>query len=143
MLLFIITLEHESAKLLQCFNTSHVVIYLKIEIVIHRIYARFNTSHVVIYLKPFLYSGRGQNLFQYISCCYLSSIEFKIGDCVCSFNTSHVVIYQILSISSCLTNLISIHLMLLFILLSIVSQSNHTHVSIHLMLLFIRAEQRV
>ena len=72
MLLFIITPEHESAKLLQCFNTSHVVIYLVHSI--REIFCSvcFNTSHVVIY--------RAFEDFE------------EFGET--GFNTSHVVIYR-------------------------------------------------
>lgn len=59
MLLFIITPEHESAKLLQCFNTSHVVIYPTASLDLLGLLRCFNTSHVVIYptvLKHFFFS---------------------------------------------------------------------------------------
>ena len=53
----------------------------------------FNTSHVVIY-QEVTEKERGNKLFQYISCCYLSN-TCKDGMLLeLSFNTSHVVIYQ-------------------------------------------------
>ena len=93
MLLFIITPEHESAKLLQCFNTSHVVIYPIAANSAITLSCGFNTSHVVIYqiileiIQP-LYG------FQYISCCYLSQLDLNQAQVCGRFNTSHVVIYR-------------------------------------------------
>ena len=75
----------------------------------------FNTSHVVVYLSTV--SGKGAlRLFQYISCCSLSSLVVSSANCpiqfqyisCCSlslqvvldaasdlcFNTSHVVVYR-------------------------------------------------
>ena len=93
MLLFIITPEHESAKLLQCFNTSHVVIYLLLCILIHILSETFqyisccDLSYVVIDALG------GKSRFQYISCCYLSGAVIGAEAKETRFNTSHVVIY--------------------------------------------------
>ena len=57
--------------MIECFNTSHVVIY-------------HNNGHIQI---SFIQE------FQYISCCYLSIHEEGMGDGTNCFNTSHVVIY--------------------------------------------------
>ena len=57
------------------FNTSHVVIYpLKMRL-LNNPNISFNTSHVVIYLKG-IEETIISLLFQYISCCYLSSSKF-------------------------------------------------------------------
>ena len=77
-------------------------------------FIRFNTSHVVIYpLTEILVGGAWE--FQYISCCYLSSTQLKTVTPKERFNTSHVVIY--LENTNMLgdKNMVSIHLMLLFI----------------------------
>ena len=63
--------------------------------------------------------------FQYISCCSLSSFLLNRLSTLDSFNTSHVVVYQV----SCLTDyphwIVSIHLMLQFIFISICYFSLH------------------
>ena len=54
------------------FNTSHVVVYLRLRSMKKSIKLYFNTSHVVVY-----HTGIADKLdrliFQYISCCSLSS----------------------------------------------------------------------
>ena len=56
------------------FNTSHVVVYRKKGMDITRICLRFNTSHVVVY--PYLpFNKIPLEMFQYISCCSLSYSE--------------------------------------------------------------------
>ena len=75
----------------------------------------FNTSHVVIYLKLNANGTHKFSKFQYISCCYLSGhFQSKWIDKI-GFNTSHVVIYQICFPSPTHSKDVSIHLMLLFI----------------------------
>ena len=78
---------------LNCFNTSHVVIYRKKNTSNSIGNLCFNTSHVVIYQEK---NKRDKNMykFQYISCCYLS---------------------QHLTLFLPIIYVVSIHLMLLFI----------------------------
>ena len=54
-------------------------------------------------------------MFQYISCCYLSTVVSGPWCSLYSFNTSHVVIYLASRISYWSRINVSIHLMLLFI----------------------------
>ena len=115
MLLFIITPEHESAKLLQCFNTSHVVIYPEY---------RFGAASIF--------------WFQYISCCYLSKYDY-----LCLYYKKRVSIHLMLLFISLLKPLsmllitVSIYLILLFIEAVRGYCRFAFKVSIHLMLLFI------
>ena len=55
-----------------CFNTSHVVIYLIINLQQNQSGLSFNTSHVVIYQETIKSIQEKIPWFQYISCCYLS-----------------------------------------------------------------------
>ena len=77
---------------LNCFNTSHVVIYPSLE-------KKQVESEKFQYISCCYLSGipaesmRRWSQFQYISCCYLSSQEPLLKDSDMSFNTSHVVIY--------------------------------------------------
>ena len=52
----------------------------------------FNTSHVVVYLKK-KWSVTISYEFQYISCCSLSIDVNALAYAFNSFNTSHVVVY--------------------------------------------------
>ena len=103
------------------FNTSHVVIYRRICILYPFVFQSFNTSHVVIY-RTLVYPSHLPLLsFQYISCCYLSVV---------------------LTTTTPLLNLVSIHLMLLFIGLGQMVIDFVFDVSIHLMLLFIKSAKK-
>ena len=122
------------------FNTSHVTVYRSTIYINVTIYTDFNTSHVTVYhhkLLPFcpIFS------FQYISCYCLSVQVYAVLFPFFYFNTSHVTVYQTpmrlkrlkvryfntshvtvypISINvQALSNVISIHLMLLFIHLTI------------------------
>ena len=124
---------------------------------------RFNTSHVTLYL---LCSGLciwvcGK--FQYISCYSLSVFFFSHSQTNRGFNTSHVTLYlgvaekynsrtgfQYISCYSLSSsrwesgnqNMVSIHLMLLFITNREKKRRCRRAVSIHLMLLFIQVGNR-
>ena len=97
------------------FNTSHVTVYRKNSIY-NRINVRhFNTSHVTVYHKGvawliLLFP------FQYISCYCLSrrALGSKVAEN--NFNTSHVTVYLTTYSVMFPSQVISIHLMLLFIL---------------------------
>ena len=54
-------------------------------------------------------------MFQYISCCSLSSYRVKKEDSYYSFNTSHVVVYLLDAFFMLFSENVSIHLMLQFI----------------------------
>ena len=54
------------------FNTSHVLIYRNNSSRKYHWQIHFNTSHVLIYLFPFFIFSHYDNIFQYISCSYLS-----------------------------------------------------------------------
>ena len=53
---------------------------------------RFNTSHVVIYHMN-LNGAKIRPEFQYIPCCYLSTLLIEPSSQLACFNTSHVGIY--------------------------------------------------
>ena len=96
------------------FNTSHVLIYLWKRLrIIHRI-LHFNTSHVLIYPNRCL-KLCACTLFQYISCSYLSVSIMSLSLPLSNFNTSHVLIYRSYPHKVLFTCRISIHLMFLFI----------------------------
>ena len=120
------------------FNTSHVTVYqFQYRHITPRL-LHFNTSHVTVYL--FGFAGHiGTLIFQYISCYCLSGTMFFFASYLSHFNTSHVTVYhgrtkvtihhllfQYIScycLSQCVHSVfsriaISIHLMLLFIILS-------------------------
>ena len=119
----------------------------------------FNTSHVTLYLSNHAGPKSSIALFQYISCyslswsfsspfgssqgfntshvtlyqcCYVRNLSYTLR-----FNTSHVTLYLNGSYSDNSSNVVSIHLMLLFIRQPGFSPGLSFHVSIHLMLLFI------
>ena len=76
---------------------------------------RFNTSHVVIYhidsLDAFEYT-----MFQYISCCYLSRSNSSLRSSKILFQyISCCYLSELISRKKKIENLVSIHLMLLFI----------------------------
>ena len=100
---------------LTCFNTSHVVVYLKAYWSSAVCVISFNTSHVVVYhsclVRPgilcfvsihlmlqFINTKCAKHIskaqFQYISCCSLSLKRSFPSSTSCSFNTSHVVVYR-------------------------------------------------
>ena len=79
---------------LQCnFNTSHVTVYRYDFFISLSSHWHFNTSHVTVYRR------------------FIIPPPFLAGD----FNTSHVTVYRYTRSSPTSSNLISIHLMLLFI----------------------------
>ena len=97
------------------FNTSHVTLY-HVAIYAENVCAcRFNTSHVTLYRQ------RADALSQGTGC----------------FNTSHVTLYRTMKKANHILFQVSIHLMLLFITVSLSSTLSPNVVSIHLMLLFI------
>ena len=72
------------------------------------------------YISCYCLSARGERpivygIFQYISCYCLSHFSTNRSVCHFYFNTSHVTVYRSPSLYLFLFNLISIHLMLLFI----------------------------
>ena len=75
MLQFIEELDLSYTRLVGCFNTSHVVVYL-VAIFCIAVILRFNTSHVVVYLNDKIKELKTAK-FQYISCCSLSSRIFS------------------------------------------------------------------
>ena len=77
----------------------------------------FNTSHVTVYQRP-TSSRNTVEGFQYISCYCLSMPEEIYVNQLRDFNTSHVTVYPALILQCLVDNWISIHLMLLFILIS-------------------------
>ena len=97
----------------------------------------FNTSHVTVYQKVklvmYVYTE-----FQYISCYCLSYPNAPATGATYYFNTSHVTVYPIIQPVFWYHFLISIHLMLLFIILSNTVYHILSIISIHLMLLFIK-----
>ena len=76
--------------------------------------------------------------FQYISCYCLSYPNAPATGATYYFNTSHVTVYPIIQPVFWYHFLISIHLMLLFIILSNTVYHILSIISIHLMLLFIK-----
>ena len=98
------------------FNTSHVTVYPRTTHLPNSGY-HFNTSHVTVYHMPSVHNCITIT-FQYISCYCLSLCKETIRR----------------------RNLISIHLMLLFIQYHLTTSSADIHISIHLMLLFITGE---
>ena len=115
MLLFIERTDVEETNDPLYFNTSHVTVYLHIELKKIDKDTYFNTSHVTVYLfkSPFMCYNF---LFQYISCYCLSkrkpiiehwSSGFQYISCYCLSSSVTPVAPS--------ANAISIHLMLLFI----------------------------
>ena len=96
----------------------------------------FNTSHVTLYLAG-KKKVEEETTFQYISCYSLSLSALSNALSIAGFNTSHVTLYLIKQFSIQNNNLVSIHLMLLFIAVFQCSSHSSGRVSIHLMLLFI------
>ena len=76
------------------FNTSHVVVYPYLHMLLSHTHNCFNTSHVVVY--PYFFLKKLLTfMFQYISCCSLSTPNGEKVLRKTSFNTSHVVVYLI------------------------------------------------
>ena len=75
-------------------NTSHVLIYLNTWKQEKQVSASLNTSHVLIYLDKTVEFTRIPRGFKYISCSYLSRQSGTVGRRERSLNTSHVLIYQ-------------------------------------------------
>ena len=82
--------------------------------------------------------SKGGIEFQYISCYCLSYPNAPATGATYYFNTSHVTVYPIIQPVFWYHFLISIHLMLLFIILSNTVYHILSIISIHLMLLFIK-----
>ena len=74
-------------------NTSHVLIYLNTWKQEKQVSASLNTSHVLIYLRVLNSIIVSDMKFKYISCSYLSADDWIWGGSVESLNTSHVLIY--------------------------------------------------
>ena len=104
------SLNHSA--LLNCFNTSHVVVYPVKHHPLMLVEPRFNTSHVVVYHIPGASKRHGNPMFQYISCCSLSMAGMYTLTGIRCFNTSHVVVYLHNLFRLALVYLVSIHLML-------------------------------
>ena len=98
----------------------------------------FNTSHVTVYLGV-IFILFFTYIFQYISCYCLSSGGSDSDIMLDHFNTSHVTVYPVAPFSSDNVQIISIHLMLLFITETYRLTGWDRHISIHLMLLFIES----
>ncbi len=77
-------------------NTSHVLIYLNTWKQEKQVSASLNTSHVLIYLDKTVEFTRIPRGFKYISCSYLSRQSGTVGRRERSLNTSHVLIYRAL-----------------------------------------------
>ena len=99
------------------FNTSHVTLYPLYADGNDAVLESFNTSHVTLY-----HSGpqpdRSCAEFQYISCYSLSATPLQAHEPQERFNTSHVTLYHHTEENSTYRQQVSIHLMLLFILVT-------------------------
>ena len=86
-------------------NTSHVLIYLNTWKQEKQVSASLNTSHVLIYLDKTVEFTRIPRGFKYISCSYLSRQSGTVGRRERSLNTSHVLIYPVREAGFCLHNI--------------------------------------
>ena len=85
------------------FNTSHVVVYPEMILHLEHIDISFNTSHVVVYLETYS-SNLVESMFQYISCCSLSDFFYL---------TSHTIIW-FQYISCCSLSILILQCLILF-----------------------------
>ena len=141
MLLFIFLPVNPWASLTS-FNTSHVTLYQICTISLRLLQLRFNTSHVTLYPDPPTRVTHNKK-FQYISCYSLSILisersQIKTGFNTshvtlylrygagliprCCFNTSHVTLYRKATKGWQRNNVVSIHLMLLFIVFKLLNK---------------------
>ena len=76
------------------FNTSHVVVYLPC--CLRRKALFFVSIHLMLqFISGNIQIPTGGTVFQYISCCSLSKLNYCRKGAGASFNTSHVVVYRI------------------------------------------------
>ena len=135
MLLFIGVIFN-SCRWCKRFNTSHVTLYLV------RGLCSCSACRVSIHLMLLFITDKdsksyGIFVFQYISCYSLSAEQDALGTSVVQFQ--YISCYSLSEMSDGTqgNGLVSIHLMLLFIRIRLVSSISAQSVSIHLMLLLI------
>ena len=119
-----------------CFNTSHVTLYRLWGARTGHCDICFNTSHVTLYRIGVSKIVRKLK-FQYISCYSLSIAELLFWVISNRFNTSHVTLYQSKGNARHPSDVVSIHLMLLFITIENLDEKvdvcfNTSHVTLYL-----------
>ena len=146
-----------TANINNYFNTSHVTVYLytffsffffyffqyiscyclSSHITISIIYKKISIHLMLLFIgftQPVIID---KNKFQYISCYCLSAHMRATYVIIKNFNTSHVTVYLFINFVSFYSELISIHLMLLFIVVHfsasyLVCDFNTSHVTVYL-----------
>ena len=119
MLLFIYTIFVTCQVIFCYFNTSHVTVYLYATQPCHRSVACISIHLMLLFILDRSESATVSSTFQYISCYCLSQPKQMKEFSSKYFNTSHVTVYRHRQKSWKYRWEISIHLMLLFITVSV------------------------